>query len=188
MAEALRTADRLTHFLWASLILGSFFSLEGRMNEAYVTVSSCVELAIACGLDIVHFRHRTRLVQNPLLPPPADTAESIDRATLSRAIYILDRTLAMIHGTPSAFSGASGPYTRSALNVEADQNGAPSSFSVTTEVCPTIFIFIILFWLLFTLKIVTKSGGLFDLVVTTRNGDTCLKPEYTTLCGTDPHL
>lgn len=46
----------------------------------------------------------------------------------------------------------------------------------------------ILFWLLPTLKIITKYGGLFDSVVAPRNGDTCLKPEYTTLCGTDPHL
>lgn len=135
MAEALRTADRLTHFLWASLILGSFFALEGRMNEAYVTVSSCVELAIACGLDVVYYRHRTRLVQNPLLPPPADSGESIDRATLSRATYILDRTLAMIHGTPSAFSGANGPYTRSTLDAKADQNGAIATEVRLTYLC-----------------------------------------------------
>lgn len=132
MAEALRTADRLTHFLWASLILGTFFALEDRINEAYVTVSSCVELALACGLDVIHYRNTARLVQHPLLPPPADAAESRDRETLSRAIYVLDRTLAMIYGTPSAFSGANGPFTRLALDVESDESGV--AFPVTIEV------------------------------------------------------
>lgn len=126
MGEALKTADRLIHFLWASCILGTFFALENRMNEAYVTVSSCVELALACGLDVVHYRHTIKPVQDPLLPPPVDATESIDRAALSRVLYMLDRTLAVIFGTPSAFSGARGPFARPAFD---DGNNA-----VKTEV------------------------------------------------------
>lgn len=131
MAEALRTADRLTHFLWASCILGTFFALENRMNEAYVTVSSCVKLALACGLDVFHSHKVDQLVQHPLLlPPAADLADSIDRIELSRAIYILDRTLAMISGTP--ITSWNGWFTQPALNIENDANCA--TFAAKTEV------------------------------------------------------
>lgn len=137
MARSLETADRLMHFLWASLILGTFFALEGRMNEAYVTVSSGVEFALACGMDMFHYRHRTQTSQTTLLPPPVDEAESIERSKLSRALYLLDRTLAMINGTPSAFSGANGPLTRPILDVGGIENGSfgpAAPVSVTTEV------------------------------------------------------
>lgn len=137
MGRALETVDRLTHFLWASLILGTFLALEGRTNEAYVTVSTCVEFALACGLDVVHYRNTPPPAQEPLLPPPFDEDDAIDRARLSRAIYILDRTLAMVSGTPSAFSGANGPLTRPSVDLETSQNGecAPGAqLTVTSEV------------------------------------------------------
>lgn len=129
LGKALETGDRLMHFLWANLILGSFFAIEGRMNDAYVTVSSCVQFAVACGLDVGHYRHTASLAHDPLLPPPIDDAESIDRSQLSYALYILDRTVAMVTGTPSAFAGDKGPLTRPSLEVE----GVGSS-SMTTEV------------------------------------------------------
>lgn len=129
MGQALETGDRLIDFLWANLILGTFFALEGRTNDAYLTVSSCVEFALACGLDVVHYRHTGPLAQDPLLPPPTDKTEAIERMKLSFAIYILDRTLAMIDGTPSAFAGDNGPLTRRGAGIE--EKVSPS---VTSEV------------------------------------------------------
>lgn len=96
-----------------------------------MTVSSCVKLALACGLDVFHNHKLDQLVQHPLiLPPAADVAESIDRIELSRAIYILDRTLAMISGTP--ITSLNGAFTHPALNTEDDGNCA--TFAVKTKV------------------------------------------------------
>lgn len=105
MSRSLAEVDRLTHFLWANVILASSLIFEGRVNEAYVTVSSCVKFAIACGLHVVHYRKKLHPISSPLLPPPADSAERTDRAQLSYAIYILDRTLSMATGFPSTMAG-----------------------------------------------------------------------------------
>lgn len=135
LGKALETTDRLTDFLWANLILGTFFALEGRINDAYLTVSSCVEFALACGLHVVHYRDTAPLAHDPLLPPPTNKGEAIERIKLSYAIYILDRTLAMISGTPSAFTGDKGPLTRPSGSIE-DRN------SVTSKVRQAFYLLI----------------------------------------------
>lgn len=134
MAKALEAGDRLMHFLWANLILGNFLAFEGHMNEACVTASSCVEFALACGLDVVHYRNTTSPAQAPLLSPPADGADAIDRVRFSFALYTLDRTLAMITGAPSAFSGDKGPSSRLG-DVGEDGIHVWFASSVDIEVC-----------------------------------------------------
>lgn len=133
MAKALETGDRLMHFLWANLILGNFLTLEGRTNEAYVTISSCIEFALACGLDVVHYRNAIPPAPTTILPPPVDIDDEIDRGRFSLVIYLLDRTLSMITGTPSAFSGDKGPLARPSIGSDDDVHawGAPA---VDTEV------------------------------------------------------
>lgn len=133
VGKAIATGDRLMHSFWAQLILGNVLAIEGRMNEAYVTVSSCVEFALACGLDVVHYRYRTPPAQNPLLPPPLDQDEAMDRLRFSSVLYLLDRMLAIVGGTPSAFSGDKGPQTRPSAGSESDAH-AWKTGSVDIEV------------------------------------------------------
>lgn len=137
LSKALEMGDRLTQFLWANIILGSFLTLEGRTNEAYVTVSSTVTFALACGLDVVHYRSTASPAPEPLLPPPVDQNDAVDRVRLSFALYSLDRTLAMISGTPSAFSGDNGTSSRPG---DAMGDGVHARFarSVDTEVCSVV--------------------------------------------------
>lgn len=100
---SLQNADRLTHFLWASVVFGSFLTNSGRMAEAYAVVSACARFAIACGLDGITDLNRSSVPTIPLLPPPANKAEADDRVRLSRAIYMTDRTLSMLSGLPSVY-------------------------------------------------------------------------------------
>ncbi|KAF8319985.1 hypothetical protein DL93DRAFT_1919289 [Clavulina sp. PMI_390] len=104
LQQSLAEADRLIHFLWATAILGSWYSLDGRMNEAYATVSGCARFSLACGLEMSQFYANVDVPQAPLLSPPADLTEFLERIRLSHAIYILDRTLAMVCGLPSMFA------------------------------------------------------------------------------------
>lgn len=101
---SLECANRLTHFMWASVILGSYFEMTGRLTESYAVVSPCASFALAGGLDCVN--GPSRAVQFPILPPAEDAAEEEDRTRLIQAIYLADRSLALISGFPSTFAGA----------------------------------------------------------------------------------
>lgn len=104
--ESLAYADRLTDFMWASVMLGSYMIGIHSLDEAYAVVSACVRFALACGLDgavPVTGDDSSPRPQIPLLDPPLDNEEARNRMHLSRAIYSLDRTLVMIAGFPSAF-------------------------------------------------------------------------------------
>lgn len=116
LTRSLAEVDRLTHFLWANVILGSCFIVEGRMNDAYVTVGSCVKFAIACGLHVVHYRNKSPPISTPLLSPPANYAERVERTQLSYAIYALDRTLSMVSGFPSTINGRKGALSRASYD------------------------------------------------------------------------
>lgn len=100
---SLQNADRLTHFLWASVVFGSYFTNTGRLVEAYAVISACARFAIACGLDGITDINRSSTPQYPLLPPPANEVEAEDRIQLSRAIYMADRALSMLSGFPSTY-------------------------------------------------------------------------------------
>lgn len=121
LSKALETGDRLMHFLWANVILGNFFTFEGRLNEAYLTISSCLQFARACGMDVVHYRNKTPQAQTTLLPPPTNSADAIDRARFSSVIYLLDYILGIITGTSSAFSGDRGPLAGSSVGSENEK-------------------------------------------------------------------
>lgn len=134
LGKALETGDRLMHFLWANVILGSFLVFEGRLNEAYLTISSCLEFAVACGMDVVHYRNTKPPAQTTLLPPPTNRDDIVDRARFSSVIYVLDRTLAMITSSSSAFSGDKGPLTRPSAASERDAYSW-GALHVDPEVC-----------------------------------------------------
>lgn len=104
LAEALRDADRLTHFMWASVILGAYYEMSHRTTESYATISSCATFALACGLDCVAPGYTSRAANHPILPPATSLEEAKDRVNLAHAIYIVDRSLSMTSGFPSVFS------------------------------------------------------------------------------------
>ncbi|KAF8317642.1 hypothetical protein DL93DRAFT_2076728 [Clavulina sp. PMI_390] len=92
--QSLMFADRLSHFLWASIILVAL--LVGRMRrleEGFAIVSSAARLASACGLTR---SLATDTQQDYLLPSARDDAEADDRIRLARSIYITDQMLASV--------------------------------------------------------------------------------------------
>lgn len=107
LQQSLESADRLMHFLWASVVYGSFLTNIAQLKQAYATISACAQFAFACGLGGITMLKRVSAPDQPLLPPPADEDEEKDRINLAHAIYMADRSLAMISGYPSVFSTSS---------------------------------------------------------------------------------
>ncbi|KAF8320003.1 hypothetical protein DL93DRAFT_1921133 [Clavulina sp. PMI_390] len=111
LALSLAEADRLTHYLWAQIILGACFTCRGRSKEAYLAITGAARLALACGLGVVEDpmtggRRSISVVENaemPLLQPPRNKAEESDRWNLAQSVYMVDRAMAMITGFPSVF-------------------------------------------------------------------------------------
>ncbi|KAF8323324.1 hypothetical protein DL93DRAFT_681597 [Clavulina sp. PMI_390] len=101
MANALAKPDRLTHFLWACVVFGSFLAATSRINEAYTVISTCVQFANACGLSYPPSATDPDPSITNLLPPPADDDEVEDRIRLSQAIYAAERCMTLISGFPS---------------------------------------------------------------------------------------
>lgn len=106
--ESLANADRMTHALWAALILGCHATRNYRIAEAYAIVSSAASFAVACGLDFVTPRDDLdasagTTYTSGLLPPPTSKAEVLERSRLAYAIFMCDRCLA-VRGYPSVFT------------------------------------------------------------------------------------
>lgn len=104
LIRALQDADRLTHFLWASVIVAAYLEMSNRITEAYATTSSCAAFALACGIDCVSPGDISRAATQPIVPPPINSEEAHDRLNLAHAIYTMDRSLTVIAGLPSVFS------------------------------------------------------------------------------------
>ncbi|KAF8306483.1 hypothetical protein DL93DRAFT_215850 [Clavulina sp. PMI_390] len=104
--QALMFADRITQFLWASVVLGSHLGRGRRLEEAFVVVSAAARFASACGLirGIGAETDSERRTREYLLPPPKDPAEAIERLRLAHSIYLLDQMLAALTGYPTTFS------------------------------------------------------------------------------------
>lgn len=77
MTDQLAIADRLLDFLWANMVLGSYFGRLARLVEACATVASCARFAIACGLPGTEDSPDSPAL--PLLPPPANPEELEER-------------------------------------------------------------------------------------------------------------
>lgn len=72
LQEALTYADRLTHFLWASITFGCWLGRFGYFKESAVISASTARFALGCGL-----------VDSSeglgILPPPVTVEEAADR-------------------------------------------------------------------------------------------------------------
>lgn len=113
LQQSLAFADRLTHFLWASIVLGSYLARVHRLQESYAIISSASRFALACGLDgsgLDELDYSSDGLAGGsdgtdkwLLRPPKDYTEVLERIRLAHSIYLTDRSLAMLSGFPSAF-------------------------------------------------------------------------------------
>ncbi|KAF8321293.1 hypothetical protein DL93DRAFT_1633564 [Clavulina sp. PMI_390] len=86
--------DRISHFLWANVILTVFFAIERRMADSVATAGALAHFAVACGLTLPgnpangESGSTDPSASGYLLPPPKDKAEEDDRIRLAHAIYI----------------------------------------------------------------------------------------------------
>ncbi|KAF8301045.1 hypothetical protein DL93DRAFT_2090880 [Clavulina sp. PMI_390] len=95
--QSLMDADRISHFLWASVVLACNLGRRRRYDETYAVVSSAALLVSALG--------RSGLgspLGESLLPPPKDEIEAIDGIRLAYSLYITDQTL-VLAGYPATF-------------------------------------------------------------------------------------
>ncbi|KAF8312619.1 hypothetical protein DL93DRAFT_1292897 [Clavulina sp. PMI_390] len=100
--QALMFADRITQFLWASVLLACYFGRRRRMEESFAVISAAARLALACGLG--QPPGEDALGEN-LLPPPKNEAEAVDRIRLARSIYIADQSITLVSTYPMTFPG-----------------------------------------------------------------------------------
>ncbi|KAF8310879.1 hypothetical protein DL93DRAFT_2230036 [Clavulina sp. PMI_390] len=101
LEHSLTFADRITDFLWASIILAVFFARERRLVECLAAVEGLGRMALACGLDFPGHsveRYGSPYTINYLLPPPKDDAETDDRIRLIYSIYVGGQAYTLIYG------------------------------------------------------------------------------------------
>lgn len=122
--KCLEDADRLLHFLWATVVFAACLAAKGKLVEAYAQISSAAKFALACGLDGITTINNMSAPQYPLLPLPVTEEEATDRKNLAYSIYMTDRTVAMASGFPSAFSTCSVALK---LPVRIKMAGSPES-------------------------------------------------------------
>ncbi|KAF8317630.1 hypothetical protein DL93DRAFT_2165489 [Clavulina sp. PMI_390] len=99
--ESLALADRLPHFLWASMILGSYLGRMRRVEEGFVVISSAARLASACGLTR---DPAANIEYDYLLSPPKDGLEIAERVRLAHSIYITDQVLSTLSGLRATYA------------------------------------------------------------------------------------
>ncbi|KAF8309002.1 hypothetical protein DL93DRAFT_1793902 [Clavulina sp. PMI_390] len=109
LQQSLMFADRTNHFLWASVILASFFTRERRLVEALTVVGATTCFALACGLNLpgdpfMQWENSSSYVSEYLLPPPKCSAEADERIRLAHSIYIMGQALPVLCGHPPIFN------------------------------------------------------------------------------------
>ncbi len=129
LERSLAYADRLTHFLWGSTFLGSYYTRCGRFVEAYNTISAAVRFAVGCDIDA--FSIPRGAVDNPygtghtypdhqaastqpgsdlvirggtsqILTSSESPDELLRRTYLWDAMFLIDKTLVQLSGMPSS--------------------------------------------------------------------------------------
>ncbi|KAF8309040.1 hypothetical protein DL93DRAFT_1799909 [Clavulina sp. PMI_390] len=119
LQQSLMHADRITQFLWASVIVAVFFGRERRIVEAMVTAGAAIRFALACGLGLPGTSMSVNdgsSTSEYLLPPPKDKAEADDRTRLAHSIYVAIQAFPQVSGQPSTipFEDRWSPISREA--------------------------------------------------------------------------
>ncbi|KAF8309901.1 hypothetical protein DL93DRAFT_1689307 [Clavulina sp. PMI_390] len=97
--------DRITHFLWATTLLASYFMRARRIKESFLAITSASQFATACGLLSTHNEGVEASYQPDefLLPPPVTEAEALSRLWLAHSIHITDQSLNALTALPWSF-------------------------------------------------------------------------------------
>ncbi len=95
--HALAFVDRLVDFMWASVVLASYYLRRGRIVEAHNSISGAVSFAMAVGL---HRAPGTIVSESRILPPPAEI-EKYDRVALWCALTQLEASISLRTGLPT---------------------------------------------------------------------------------------
>lgn len=137
MHQSLACADRLTHFLWASVILGAFLVREYRLAEAYAVVSACARFAIACGLETCGSNNASTVASTShsisLLDPPSNEEDEGERTRLANAIFMMDRLIAHLGYFPRVFMAPLHPISSRDFSAMRDVPSHPPSYSVSAR-------------------------------------------------------
>ncbi|KAF8322028.1 hypothetical protein DL93DRAFT_1240239 [Clavulina sp. PMI_390] len=98
----------MTHFLWASILLGSYLTKERRVVEGFAVVGAAARFAIACGLSLPSSpssfdANHTCFGSEYMLDEPRSESEAMDRIRLAHSIYIADQVMPVLYGAPATF-------------------------------------------------------------------------------------
>ncbi len=102
--RSLAYADRLVHFMWANVILASYYLRAGRVVEAHSTIGSTVRFAVGAGLHLGDTTMEVVQVQdtNSLALPPADPIDGEERIHLWWALTMCEAAISLGAGLPSS--------------------------------------------------------------------------------------
>ncbi|KAF8315753.1 uncharacterized protein EI90DRAFT_310693 [Cantharellus anzutake] len=117
LTSSLSLCDRLSHFIWASIILGCYYGQVGRVVESYSTMGATVRFAVACGLHrrpylpsrttIAKTRDPSKIGEeegsvNAIDLPDTDTILTDEPNAMWYAIYMTDAAISAGTGLPSS--------------------------------------------------------------------------------------
>ncbi|KAF8308310.1 hypothetical protein DL93DRAFT_2231689 [Clavulina sp. PMI_390] len=136
--QALTFADRLPHFLWASIVLSCYLVRMRRLTEGFVVISGAAHLASACGLgsELVGREESVQPYHDTLLRPPKDDLEVLDRIQLARSIYLTDQGQTEVSRFRRTFAYGS----HQTLSHTSDQHGHHKASANTDAKLPEFWV------------------------------------------------
>ncbi|KAF8319857.1 uncharacterized protein EI90DRAFT_3081670 [Cantharellus anzutake] len=94
LQQSLAMADRLVDFMWANVLLVSYYIRVGRVVEAHNALASTVRFAVGAGL------HDASEGQTGLAMPPADSTDRMERTHLWYALMLCEAAIGVGAGLP----------------------------------------------------------------------------------------
>lgn len=101
LEQSLALADRLTHFMWASVILATYYRLANRLLEAFNTMSASINFAVGFGL---HRNYWIPEQDGSLKQDAIQNIETDDPMYLWYAMFLRDLDISIIGGFPPSAS------------------------------------------------------------------------------------
>ena len=104
LENSLAYVDRLVHYMWASVILTSYYMQVGRVMEAHNTISATACLAVGAGIhgSIQTDEQRQSPAEGLLTLPPVDAVKNLERVNLWYALVLCEISIGLGAGFPSS--------------------------------------------------------------------------------------